>query len=85
MVDEGIVGFLKKWCQSYLLQCLDGPSWIHSNAQVMVLEPFRRFIKKKKKKKVDLRQIWSSNEISPHLQSNYYIQYKHMTIMVQGL
>ena len=39
----------------------------------------------KKKKKVDLRQIWSSNELSPHLQSNYYIQYKHMTIMVQGL
>ena len=41
--------------------------------------------KKKKEKKVDLRQIWSSNELSPHLQSNYYIQYKHMTIMVQGL
>ena len=42
-------------------------------------------VHKKKKKKVDLRQIWSSNELSPHLQSNYYIQYKHMTIMVQGL
>ena len=42
-------------------------------------------VHKKKKEKVDLRQIWSSNELSPHLQSNYYIQYKHMTIMVQGL